>query len=89
MTEEKSREIIELQKMRFEFAWRYFDFHARQRTTMFNFFILLLPFLFGGIFLNLKGGQWSVAPLHCHRCLDHWFCIERCLFFCSIFETGA
>jgi hypothetical protein len=43
-----------LQKLRFEFAWDHFDFHAKQRITMFNFFILLLPFLFGGIFYNLK-----------------------------------
>jgi hypothetical protein len=32
---------------RFEYAWRYFDFHAKQRTTMFNFFVL-----FSGLFLN-------------------------------------
>jgi hypothetical protein len=25
-------------------AWRHFDLHARQRTTMFHFFILLTPF---------------------------------------------
>ncbi len=47
-------DAIELQTIRVEFAWDYFDFHAKQRTTMFNFFILLLPFLFGGIFYNLK-----------------------------------
>jgi hypothetical protein len=47
-------ETTELQGMRFEFAWDYFDFHAKQRITMFNFFILLLPFLFGGVFYNLK-----------------------------------
>jgi hypothetical protein len=32
---------------RFEYAWRFFDFHAKQRITMFNFFIL-----FSGILIN-------------------------------------
>ncbi len=29
------------------YAWNYFDFHAKQRTTMFNFFLL-----FAGLFVN-------------------------------------
>jgi hypothetical protein len=49
------RAQIEFEKLRFEFAWRHFEFHARQRTTMFHFFILLVPFLFGGFFYVLKG----------------------------------
>lgn len=34
----------ELVKVRFEYAWRYFDFHASQRTTMLNFFIVFSGF---------------------------------------------
>jgi hypothetical protein len=30
---------------RFEYAWRYFDFHAKQRTTMFNFFVVFSGFV--------------------------------------------
>lgn len=32
---------------RHTYAWNYFDFHAKQRTTMFNFFLL-----FTGLFVN-------------------------------------
>jgi hypothetical protein len=49
-----SRAIVEFEKIRFELAWRHFDLHARQRTTMFHFFILLTPFLFGGCFILFK-----------------------------------
>lgn len=31
----------DLVKMQFDYAWKWFDFHARQRTTMFNFTIIL------------------------------------------------
>ena len=27
-------------QMKFEYAWRYFAYHAKQRVTMFNFFLL-------------------------------------------------
>jgi hypothetical protein len=36
---------------RFEYAWRYFDFHAKQRTTMFNFFLLFSGLMLNGCFL--------------------------------------
>jgi hypothetical protein len=48
------RVIIEFEKIRFELMWRHFDLHARQRTTMFNFFVILVPFLFGGCFILFK-----------------------------------
>jgi hypothetical protein len=48
------RALVEFEKIRFELAWRHFDLHARQRTTMFHFFILLMPFLFGGCFILFK-----------------------------------
>jgi hypothetical protein len=48
------RALIEFEKIRFELAWRHFDLHARQRTTMFHFFILLVPFVFGGCFFLFK-----------------------------------
>lgn len=41
MSQETQRdEDITLANTKFEYAWRYFDFHARQRVTMFNFFLL-------------------------------------------------
>jgi hypothetical protein len=48
------RAVIEFEKIRFELMWRHFDLHARQRTTMFNFFVILVPFLFGGCFILFK-----------------------------------
>ncbi len=56
-----TKALIEFEKIRFEFAWRHFEFHARQRTTMFHFFILLMPFLFGGFFYFLKSDQFQPA----------------------------
>jgi uncharacterized membrane protein YbhN (UPF0104 family) len=48
--------------MRFELCWRHFDFHARQRTQLFHFFIILTPFVFGGCFILFKErasvGEW-------------------------------
>lgn len=35
----------DLYQARFEYAWRYFAFHARQRTTMFNFFTVFSGFV--------------------------------------------
>jgi hypothetical protein len=56
------RGVAEFEKMRFELAWRHFDFHAKQRTQMFHFFIILTPFLFGGCFILFKEreimGSW-------------------------------
>jgi hypothetical protein len=52
------RALVEFEKIRFELAWRHFDLHARQRTTMFHFFILLLPFVFGGCFFLFKEREW-------------------------------
>jgi hypothetical protein len=49
-----ARGIVDFEKLRFELAWRHFEFHARQRTTMFHFFIILAPFLFGGCFILFK-----------------------------------
>lgn len=36
-------------KMQFDYAWKWFDFHARQRTTMFNFFLIFAGFILTAI----------------------------------------
>ncbi|KZD22977.1 hypothetical protein [Tardiphaga robiniae] len=48
------RALMEFERIRFELVWRHFEFHARQRTTMFHFFVILSPFLFGGCFVLFK-----------------------------------
>ena len=41
MSQEFQRdEVTTLVQTKFEYAWRYFALHARQRVTMFNFFLL-------------------------------------------------
>jgi hypothetical protein len=48
LVEEKKLEYLwKLMEMRFDYGWNYFDSHAKQRTTMLNFFIL-----FSGILAN-------------------------------------
>jgi len=42
---------------RFEYAWRYFNFHATQRTTMFNFFIVFSGFLINACFSLLQNNH--------------------------------
>ena len=51
---EDARATMEFEKMRFELSWRHFDFHAKQRTQLFHFFIILTPFIFGGCFYLFK-----------------------------------
>jgi hypothetical protein len=62
---EKGRTIAEFEKMRLELAWRHFDLHAKQRTQMFHFFIILVPFLFGGCFILFKDREiiGSLPPI--------------------------
>jgi hypothetical protein len=58
---EDARATMEFEKMRFELSWRYFDFHAKQRTQLFHFFIILMPFILGGCFYLFK--ERAVVPV--------------------------
>src|SRR5882757_7200539 len=51
---EDARATMEYEKMRLELSWRYFDFHARQRTQLFHFFVILTPALLGGCVYLLR-----------------------------------
>jgi hypothetical protein len=44
--ENKTSEQAELQKQRFDYAWKWFDYHARQRIQMFNFFLVGMGLVF-------------------------------------------
>lgn len=39
----------DLLKMQFDYGWKWFDFHAKQRTTMFNFFVIFAGFIFAAV----------------------------------------
>lgn len=41
---------LELLKLRYDFAWKHFDFHAKQRTTMFQYFVTIMPLIVGAYF---------------------------------------
>lgn len=43
----------DLEKLQFEYAWRWFAFHAEQRTKMFNYMILVVGILANGIVLAI------------------------------------
>ncbi len=64
MDDPQQREFDQQWKLinaRFEYAWRYFDFHAKQRTTMFNFFVIFSGFLINAIALLLqKNEHWAL-----------------------------
>src|SRR5580704_14128556 len=36
-------------KMQFDYAWKWFDFHAKQRTSMFNFYIIEIGATLGAV----------------------------------------
>jgi hypothetical protein len=49
--------INDLVKIQFDYAWKWFDFHARQRTSMFNFYVIVVAAVFGAIGALLREGQ--------------------------------
>jgi hypothetical protein len=54
---------FELDKLRFDYGWKWFSFHADQRTKMFNFFILAAGILATAVFSWYH--QKTVACLLC------------------------
>lgn len=46
--------MTEYDKMASEHAWRYFELHAQQRITVFNFYIAITGLLAAGIGLSLQ-----------------------------------
>ena len=37
------------EQLQFDYAWKWFEFHAKQRTTMFNFYIIVVGATLGAI----------------------------------------
>ena len=54
---------IEFEKLRFEYAWRHFDMHARQRMQMFYFFLISIAFLFGVVASLVNIQRADLAPI--------------------------
>jgi hypothetical protein len=47
---------------RLDYAWKYFDFHAKQRTTMFNFFLLFTGLVING-YIQLQKGKFFLLSI--------------------------
>jgi hypothetical protein len=43
-----------------EHAWRYFDLHAQQRITVFNYFIIFAGLILAGLASTLQRGEYAV-----------------------------
>jgi hypothetical protein len=54
---------IEFEKFRFEYAWRHFDIHCRQRLQMFYFFLFSAAFLCGALATAETNQKTDVAQL--------------------------
>jgi hypothetical protein len=54
-------DLPQLQKDRLEYAWNWFNFHAEQRTKMFNYMLLGLGILATAIATTLQRGQALAA----------------------------
>lgn len=55
----------DLQKMRFDYAWKWFSFHAEQRTKMFNYMIIGLGVLAGAVVSAINDGLEREASIIC------------------------
>ncbi len=49
----------------FEHAWKYFELHSSQRTTLFNYFLFIIAGLGAGIGANpeLNKATWEILLL--------------------------
>jgi len=52
----------DIDKARIDLAWKYFELHAKQRTTMFQFFSAMVPLVLGGYFYLFKDRPTFFAP---------------------------
>lgn len=54
---------VELLKARSQLAWNWFEYHARQRMTMFNNFLIITGILINAYALGVKDGFYGMAAL--------------------------
>ena len=59
--------INDLVKIQFDYAWKWFDFHARQRTSMFNFYVIVVAAVFGaiGALLRESDANTNIIVIFC------------------------
>jgi hypothetical protein len=54
----------DLYKTQFDYAWKWFDFHAKQRTSMFNFYIIVVGATLGAV-AALAKAAWAMPSTFC------------------------
>lgn len=75
--DDKSNPVLQKQ------AWEYFNTHASQRPTLFNFYIALSSFTATGYFAsfktdsNLESARWVIALLLCFFAFVFWKLDQR------------
>jgi hypothetical protein len=45
---------LELLKLRLDYAWKWFDLHAKQRMTLFNYFLIIAGIFANAIIISVK-----------------------------------
>ncbi|MFK0087401.1 hypothetical protein ACIQUS_08900 [Pseudomonas sp. NPDC090755] len=55
----------DIDKMRFDYAWKWFSFHAEQRTKMFNYMLVGLSILASGVVSTFNVGNYVLAGIIC------------------------
>jgi hypothetical protein len=51
----------DLTKIQFDYAWKWFDFHAKQRTTIFNYFMVIVGILANALITAYKEGYRPIV----------------------------
>ena len=49
-----TRKVDDLVKLQFDYAWKWFDFHAKQRTTLFNYYLIIAGILANALVTSYK-----------------------------------
>ena len=58
---EKIKDIQAIDHERLDLAWKWFDFHAKQRTTIFNFFLIITGIILNAYVLAIKEDLKQIA----------------------------
>lgn len=59
------KNICSIDKARLGIAWKWFDFHAKQRTTFFNFFLVITGIILNAYVLAIKENFKEIAVALC------------------------
>jgi hypothetical protein len=54
---------LDISKARQQYGWAWFDFHARQRTTIFNYFLITLGLVINAYATLMQSGLYYIGAL--------------------------